>query len=269
MQRLLLVCFLVCGVAVPALAADLPIAPYRPALLRPLYSWTGCYVGVNIGGGAAPQTFTDTAGTFAPPGADLGNHTSRGVVGGGQLGCDYQTGPFVLGLQGLYDLSGMKASNVQPNLLLWNRSFVQSAGTLTARAGYTVTPTLLGYVKGGGAWVHDLYDVSTPPGTIVLFTPGTIPPGPPGAVPAAPGTIVALGRNTVGGWTVGGGLEWAFGGGDWSAFIEYDYMHFGTSQVTYASTFVAGRTFPLAVSQSVNLGLLGINYRFFGGAPRF
>ena len=29
---------------------------------RPLYSWTGCYIGVNMGGGAAPKSSVDTIG---------------------------------------------------------------------------------------------------------------------------------------------------------------------------------------------------------------
>jgi outer membrane immunogenic protein len=258
MQRLFLACVALCGIAAPAIAADLPIAPYQPVLVRPLYSWTGCSLGVNIGGGAAPQTFTDVNGTFAPAGADLGNHTSRGVVGGWQGGCDYQMGSFVLGLHGLYDLSGMKASNTQPSGMLWNRSFVQTVVTVTGRAGYTVTPTLLVYGKAGGAWVHDLYDAYAPSGAN------------PFGAPLAPATIAALGSITAKGWTAGLGLEWAFGGGDWSAFLEYDFMDFGTSRVTYLSTAIPGKTtFPIDITQKVNLVLLGINYRFWGGGPRF
>ena len=259
MQKLLLACVVLCGIAAPAIAADLPIGPYQPLLARPVHSWTGCRLGVNIGGGAAPQTFTDVNGTFGPAGADLGGHTSRGIVGGWQGGCDYQMGSFVFGLQGLYDLSGMKASNTQPSSVLWNRSFVQTVVTVTGRAGYTVTPTVLVYGKAGGAWVHDLYDVYSPS--------GTNPFGPP-ALP--PGTILALGSNTAKGWTAGAGLEWAFGGGDWSAFLEYDFMGFGTSRVTYLSaTIPVTTTFPLDISQKVNMVLVGINYRFWGGGPRF
>src|SRR5262245_17438614 len=118
MRRLFLACLGLCGLAAQALAADLAVlAPYPPPL-RPLYSWTGCFIGFNIGGGAASQNFVDDVGVFAPAGTSLGNHTGHGAVGGGQLGCDYQIGSFVLGLQGLYDLSGIKGSNVQPNTFL-------------------------------------------------------------------------------------------------------------------------------------------------------
>jgi outer membrane immunogenic protein len=244
-----------CGLAAPVLAADVAVlAPY-PAPLRPLYSWTGCFVGFNIGGGAASQDFTDPSGVFAPPGASLGNHTGHGAVGGGQLGCDYQIGSFVLGLQGVYDLTGMKGSNIQPNPFFYNNSFVQTLGTLTARAGYTFTPTLLLYARAGAARVHDLYNVAIPPG---------IPPG----------VIVALGSGSTNGWTIGTGFEWAFFGGDWTAFVEYDYMSFGTSRVMLVPT-VAPPILPILpggpidVAQRANVVLFGINYRFWSTNPRF
>jgi len=94
----------------PARAADMPLAmPYAP-VAPPLYSWTACYGGFNIGGGAANKSFTDVNGFFIAPGGDLGSHTARGVVGGGQFGCDYQAGMFVFGAQGLFDASGMKGA---------------------------------------------------------------------------------------------------------------------------------------------------------------
>jgi outer membrane immunogenic protein len=253
MKRLFLACIVFCAFAAPAIAADVSVpAPYQPPLLRPLYSWTGCYIGVNFGGGSAPTTFIDTAGTFGLVGASLGVHNARGVAGGGQIGCDYQTGPFVFGVQGLYDLTGMKAYNIQPNnLFLVNNTFIQSIPTVTGRVGYTVQPTMLLYAKAGAAWVHDLYDVDTVPTDI----------------------IIALGGNTSRGWTVGGGFEWAFFGGDWSAFLEYDYMDFGTSRVTLNSsnrlTFVQPLAFQLDVGQKAHLVLFGINYRFYGALPRF
>src|SRR5271166_6991117 len=229
MRKLFLACVGLCGLAAPAVAADVAVPALYPPPLRPLYTWTGCFIGFNIGGGAASQTFTDDIGRYAPAGASLGNHTGHGAVGGGQIGCDYQTGPFVFGVQGVYDLSGMKGSNVQLNPFLYNNSFVQTLGTLTARVGYTVTPTLLVYARAGGALVHDLYNVSTPPGLTVPLA---------GAITIPPGTILALGNNTANGWTVGTGFEWAFFGGDWRAFLEYDYMSFGTSRVALLPALV-------------------------------
>jgi outer membrane immunogenic protein len=275
MKKFALACFVLCGFAAPGIAADVPVyAPYQPPpVLRPLYSWTGCRIGVNIGGGGAPQAFTDTAGTFAPfvPGTSLGTHTSRGVAGGGQLGCDYQAGPVVFGIQGFYDLTGMKGNNLQPNGFFLNNSFLQSIATVTGRIGYTVTPTVLLYAKGGGAWVHDRYNVATPTGISLPLCAGTmmLPPCAVGVptVVVAPGTILALGDHSATGWTAGLGAESALFGSNWSLFVEYNYLDFGTSRVTYTSTVVPGLRFPLDIRQSVNVVLFGLNYRFYSGAP--
>jgi outer membrane immunogenic protein len=275
MKRLFAFCVTFAACVDAAAAADMtPYPEYQP-VLRPVYNWTGCSVGVNIGGGDASKSWTDTVGTFGgvygttngPPGADLGHHYAPGAIGGGQIGCDYQAGNFVFGIQGLYDLTGMKGYNAQPNVqpptlnTLANHSFIQSIGTLTGRIGYTVQPTLLLYGRAGGAWAHDLYNVST------FLVPGSA------TVVSSTGTIIALGSNSPGGWTAGAGLEWAFFGGDFSAFLEYDYMSFRSSRVTFIPTTPAlGATstpaFPLDISQHVNVFLFGINYRFHAG-PRW
>src|SRR5437762_2207674 len=121
MKKLILAGMVLCGLAAPAVAADVAVlAPaYQPIPVRPLYSWTGCYLGANAGGGGAPKTWTDVNGVFnaspgvvpgtfnVAPGSFLGDHTARGVIGGGQLGCDYQIGSLVFGVRGMYDLTGM------------------------------------------------------------------------------------------------------------------------------------------------------------------
>jgi outer membrane immunogenic protein len=271
MKKLFLACIVACGLAAPAFGADVGVlAPaYQPIAVRPIYTWTGCYAGVNAGGGGAPQTWTDVKGTLVLPGGSLGDHTARGVVGGGQLGCDVQFGSFVFGAQGLYDLTGMKGNNFQPNRFFLNNSFVQSVATLTARAGFTPKPNVLLYAKGGGAWVHDLYNVSTPPGAGIALVPGTLVISLVGPAFQS-GTILALGRNTSGGWTVGGGVEWAPFGGDWTVSLEYSYMNFGTSRVAFLPTVTNNiSAVPIDITQTAQVVLFGLNYRFLGGPPRY
>jgi outer membrane immunogenic protein len=244
------------GFVAPVCAADLPvIAPYYP--VRPLYSWTGCSVGVNIGAGGSPKGFSDPNGIYGPAGASLGTHTAKGAVGGWQIGCDYQTGPVVFGVRGLYDLSGMKGNNVQPlgplpalgpAGALANFSFIQWVGTLSGRVGVTLRPTTLLYVQGGGAWAHDVYNIAPFQAAIVTN---------------------ALGSSTPAGWTLGAGIEAALFGGDWSVFAEYDHLQFGSSNVTFTSGVIAGRVFPLSISQRTDMFILGLNYRFLGGPPKF
>jgi outer membrane immunogenic protein len=262
MRKLVLACVALWGCVAPGTAAEIPIpgpyVPPAPPLAVPLYSWTGCHGGVNIGGGASPKSWTDTAGTlFVAPGTSLDGHTARGVAGGWQLGCDYQVGAWVFGLEGRYDLTGMKADNLEPNSELLNRSFVQTLGMFTARVGYAVTPTVLLYGRAGGALVHDLYNVAIPPG-LTESLPG-------GRGPFPPATIVALGANTKTSWTAGLGVEWALYYSNWSLFLEYDYMNFGTSQVPFVFTAGPGGFFPLDIKQSINVVLVGMNWRFWGG----
>jgi outer membrane immunogenic protein len=277
MKKLVAVCAAFCALTLPAMAADISVSPlgtYPPP--RPVYTWTGCRVGVNIGGGSARTSWNDPFGTVADSPTYLGDHTATGVIGGGQLGCDYQVGRFVFGIQGLYDLTGMKASNIeaQPAIVedpatgtfaavgLTNETFIQSSANVTARIGYAVLPNVLLYAKAGVARNHNLYNISTPglqtaltlnPVTRqVLFT-------------APPSTILALGGDSRVGPLIGTGVEWAVFGTDVSLFLEYDYMHFGANQVPLLVTVRSSETLLLDITQNVNMVLFGINYRFFGG----
>src|SRR5262245_14811563 len=93
-----------------ALAADLAVRPapvYRPPppVAVPLYTWTGCYVGGNGGGIWAKSEWNDTVfGGF-------GDSTASGGLGGAQVGCNYQVGAWVFGVQGDYDWTSAKTDN--------------------------------------------------------------------------------------------------------------------------------------------------------------
>src|SRR6516225_8974923 len=93
-------------VAGPATAADLarPVHRRPVVVAAPVYTWTGFYVGGNVGGswGNARTDIAGSANFFALP-ADLGtafpanvafadSNTTRlnGVIGGGQIGYNYQ-----------------------------------------------------------------------------------------------------------------------------------------------------------------------------------
>ena len=95
-------------VATGASAADMPMkAPQQSA-----YQWSGCYVGVNFGGGASGTNFNSAVdpGTHllgADPavvaGSGTGGHGGDGVLAGGQAGCNLQSGLLVVGLEGDFD----------------------------------------------------------------------------------------------------------------------------------------------------------------------
>jgi outer membrane immunogenic protein len=222
------------GLATFAAAAEKRVkAPvYSPPLVIP--SWTGCYIGGNIGGGWANKSATD-------PRFNFGTHTADGVVGGGQIGCDYQAGQWVFGVQGMFDATSLKGEN---QFDVNNERFttrVSSFVTATGRIGYAVSPSALLYVKGGGAWVRDNHrDVSN----------------------AGVGSTAQVTRS---GWTVGGGLEWMFTS-NWSAFVEFDHMNFGTRDVTWTQQPPFGTaSFLVPIRQHVQVVMVGLNWRW--GAP--
>src|SRR5262249_10909831 len=81
-----------------ASAADLPRkAPAYIPPAPPPVTWSGCYIGANIGG-----IFTNGDATFA--GVEVSRDNS-GFAGGGQIGCDYQfTGTgWVIGFRNMFD----------------------------------------------------------------------------------------------------------------------------------------------------------------------
>jgi outer membrane immunogenic protein len=227
------VAVLAIAAAAPASAADLaPRMPTKaPPLIAPPVAWTGCYIGANIGGGWAHKHYTDPVPV--PP-VDLGSHTADGVVGGGQIGCDYQAGAWVFGVQGMFDGADLQAEHLALGDFYATR--IPWFATATARIGYTLQPNLLAYVKGGGAWVRDRETKTD------LVT----------------GLVEGTADVTRSGWTVGGGLEYLFWS-NWSVFVEYNYMDFGTHRTILA---VPEAPFPLDIRQNMSAVLVGLNYRF-------
>ena len=242
-----------------SIAADLPRATVYGAapLVAPLFSWTACYVGGNIGGGWATTHPYDTnaviTGVAGSPvvNADLGSQIAPGVVGGGQIGCDYQVDRFVLGVQGMLDAARISGSNAQPGGLFTTDTSIPWFATVTARAGITVVPTGLLYIKAGVAWMKDDLSISVTSAGAPFF-----------GVP--PGVAASVGLNASG-WTVGAGFEWAFAS-KWSIFAEYDYLDFGTPTANFASAgSLLPSTFPLSVRQNVSAFVVGINARIGPG----
>jgi outer membrane immunogenic protein len=91
------------AMAAPAFAADMPVKAPLSRAPPPIavYNWTGCYVGGHIGGGwgrkrwVDPSDFTDVF--FFTGSSDLDSHKVSGVLGGAQIGCNFQTSRLVPG----------------------------------------------------------------------------------------------------------------------------------------------------------------------------
>jgi outer membrane immunogenic protein len=239
MKRLLLVAFAIAAVfaARPATSADLETAPvYQPLPpIVPVYSWTGCYLGGNVGTGWSTWTYSNPTDNPTRPGergAILGND----VVAGGQVGCDYQGGAWVFGVQGMGDWTQIKGRFFDSTTGAFDESAqARWFATATGRVGVTMTPQALLYAKGGAAWVNNRYqDIQT--GAFCGF--GSL----------GCNQVDATTTTTRLGWTVGIGAEYMFAP-NWSVFVEYDYMNFGNPSVNF--TFPSGNSNAFNISQHI------------------
>ncbi len=219
-------------VAAPAAAADMPAPP--PVV--PAYTWSGCYAGIHAGGEWTSQSFRNSTTL-----ADYGGNKASGGAAGGQLGCDYQMGVLVLGVQGMIDATNARSDNSLPASTNVITTKVDWLTTFTGRIGVTATPAALLYAKGGAAWINDVHGIRNPAGTTLLN-----------------------GQAIRSGWTAGVGLEWGFGR-NLSVFVEYDYADFGARGVTLTPPG-GGANLSIGVAQNVNMFLVGGNVRFGPGA---
>ncbi len=114
---------------------------------------------------------------------------------------------------------------------------------ITGRLGYTLWNTVLPYVNGGVAWVHDKYDFQHAE-ELALIYQDTNP------------------NESRTGWTVGGGVEWAFAP-NWSTFVEFNYYHFGETSRSFTVCGVVVCETPRSdMRQHVETLVVGLNYRF-------
>jgi len=234
--------------AVPAMAADLSRPPPPPPRLPPpvyIFSWTGCYIGGNVGGLWINREFTDRLARDPFFGQTFNSNTST-WLGGFQAGCNYQfAGGWVVGIQSDYDWTGNK--NNDNNTFFFNNVTgdfrTKSLGSATARVGYA-WDRFLGYVKGGAAWERDDFS---------FFFPN--------------GAVATLNSNTRTGWTVGVGGEYAFT--NWlTGFVEYDYYGFGNTSDNFVCgpvTCFGGSAFPVDRKEHKSVVKVGLNFLFGGG----
>lgn len=217
-RQLLLASVGAVALAGTAVAADLAPPPPPPPPV-PVYSWTGLYVGAQVGyawgndnisalgvgafGGPASLIVTSNFGT-----------SPKGVIGGGHIGYNVQINQWLVGLEGTADGANFSASSFGPflggpatGIAETTRADVQ--GSIRARAGIAIDRFLV-YATGGVAFtgLHNHYTDTT------------------GFFTGVPGFSDASISKTRAGWTVGAGLEYAITN-NWSVRVEYRYEDFG------------------------------------------
>lgn len=210
-----------------ASAADLGTAPiYRKAPPVEVFTWTGSYVGLYIGGASGNTVRTTDSFLGATTSYDLGSSVIGGYTGGYNL----QLSPsWLIGYESETGYMKLKGSALYPGTAL---NAATETGSLysvwAARLGYVMDKSLL-YVKGGAVLTR--FDSSSRNGTV-------------------------SDHEFEFGYAVGGGWEYAFAP-KWSVKAEYLYLGFDKDLSFGPPGLVATSHFG-----GVHTGKVGVNYKF-------
>ena len=264
-----------------AIAADLPSKKSAPTVVAPAPLWTGLYVGANAGYAwmennganvlATPNLSDNVWGNNILLGSAFGVATNLngagmgGFIGGAQFGYNYQLrSTLVIGLEA--DIQGLTGHHISPSTgtpfagvdnsaqhyPFSGSTFVSASkslddfGTVRARFGYLVTPTLLAFGTAGIAYgqvgsstnVFQMLQSQANAGNIVN----------PSVALTVNGTRLTPTLGTSGfsetriGWTIGGGLEWMVTP-NWSVKAEYLYYHLGKPNTEFGITSYGDHSF--------------------------
>jgi outer membrane immunogenic protein len=265
----------------------------KAPLLAPVFTWTGCYLGVNGGWIGSQEEYTTRrsllgpafadpntvaggdgvpAGAAPPSAVNLLTHSYNGKgsdgTAGGQFGCQYQWGAWVLGGEWDFNWSGLKETNsfnfpltVDPATgFTWypRNEFVHKQldwfSTARVRLGWAIWDRVLIYGTGGLAIAG--FDSFT---QVAFITPAS-PLG-------NPQYFGDYSKQRIG-WTAGGGLEWAFAN-NWTVKAEFLYLDLGTfdyiSPRTSFNINTDTRVWVTHIDAKEYVARVGLNYLFHLG----
>jgi outer membrane immunogenic protein len=240
-------------------AADLSRPVYKAAPPPiPVFSWTGFYVGVHVGGAWGTKEWSDPSVFFFSgkggvpttaffPDTTINNYGLNGFLGGGQIGYNYQSGPWVWGLEAQASWAGIRGSDACPFFEgkgTTCKSNVDALGSFAVRFGGTIDRAML-YVKGGLAWAYERHKISSP-GDFDGF-----------------GAFSVENKHWRWGGMLGAGVEFAFTNSI-SGKLEYNYMDFGTRSYSFVIAPIGESpdTFDLKIRQNIHLVKVGLNFRW-------
>jgi outer membrane immunogenic protein len=235
-----------------ALAADLPVkAPVRAPVVAPAYNWTGFYIGAHVGGGWTDSDWVHVqcncggGADMGGPGAHVASADGSGLLGGVQVGFNYQFAPnWLIGVEGQFSWTGIDGEHVwtggngDPHTASFDIGWI---ATLGPRLGYVYGGGFI-FVKGGVAWADIDYDHTH-------------------LMQAGPTLHAVSSSETRTGWFIGAGLEHALWNQD-SWKIEYNFVDLGSKELTLTGNCCS---VVFNVDQQIHIVKAGINFRFGGG----
>ncbi len=255
MRNLLLSTVAFAALAGSAFAADLPSRKEAPVYVAPApaFSWTGFYIGADIGGAFSSTSVSATgrlAYEFTSLGEIPGSLGSSGVMGGGYVGYNYQVNQnFVVGLEGDFQgtsisktFNGYNPTCAGGGCYTTAKASLDWLAAINGRLGVAYDRALF-YAIGGAAWAGANGSFN--------FADG-------------PEWIGYSNSTSLSGFDVGAGVEYAFTP-NWLGRIEYRYYDFGSANL--GSALYYDRLPGLRVNTSVNTIRVGLAYLFSAPAP--
>lgn len=232
-----------------ALAADLAVKPRSQAPAPVFDPWRGWYAGGNVGGswGRSQSDFIISSITSITASESL---RPDGVIGGGQLGYNWQLDPnWLIGAEADIQGSGQRASatridTVDVEGVTTNyETKVEWFGTVRGRLGYVFDRRILVYATGGLAYGR----VSISGTSSDVFGGTTL-------------STAAFSNSDVNtGWTAGGGVEGVAWDPRWTWKAEYLYLDLGTVDTTVTSVLITAHASTKFTDHVVRAGL---NFHF-------
>ena len=207
-------------------------------VVAPVSTWTGCYIGGNIGWARVSTEVTfNGVGEF--------DRSADGFAGGGQIGCDYQfASNWVIGIQGLVD---------------WTRHRSQSRERAVPGQYHSRQSGVVWDAHGSARLRRSRRrSCSTASSAGALIAPAS-------RSRYAAGVELASASRTQSGFDLGVGGEWMFAP-NWSLWIEWDHI-FAQDKTFFFPNLGGGTT--AEVRRDLDKVLVGFNWRFggVGAAP--
>jgi outer membrane immunogenic protein len=225
----------VLGLMSPAIGADLPLYTKAPAVVTPMYDWSGFYVGVFGGGGLGNHNLNNANGPAGFANFTV-NYESKGALGGGEAGYNWQSGNIVFGVEGDAFWSSFKGDDAAQALGAIDATKLRWGATLRGRGGIAVDRLMLFFTGGWayGEFLHTDTDLVNGLG------------------------IDQFSANRSG-LTAGGGIAYAITD-NLIGKVEYRYFDFGR----YVRAAPLNGQLPYTVDNTYSVVTLGLDFKFGG-----